>query len=89
MKTIKLIKEPLTNNYYFQNKEYYFLITKQGKEGYSVDAYKWINNGMHTQSIDFISEILKLSEIKNCIFYFLLNISAKQAYNKIFNIENK
>lgn len=52
---------------------YEFLIIKQGREGYSVDACKWINNNMHTKTIFLSDNIMNLKNAKELITNFLNN----------------
>jgi len=52
---------------------YEFIVIKQGREGYSVDAYKWINNNMHTTKVDFCQDNMNLKTAKQLINNFLNN----------------
>jgi hypothetical protein len=52
---------------------YEFIVIKQGREGYSVDVCKWINNNMHTTKIDFCQDNMPLKNAKQLINEFLNN----------------
>lgn len=83
MKNIKLTKEPLSSDYYFNAAEYQFLIIKQGKEGYSIEARKWDEKRLYQTNVNFTDEVMKLSEVKEAIFYYLLNVAATKALEKL------
>jgi hypothetical protein len=83
MKNIKLIKEPLSSDYYFNAAEYQFLIIKQGKEGYSIEARKWDAKRLYQTNVNFTDEVMKLAEVKEAIFYYLLNVAATKALEKL------
>jgi len=83
MKNIKLTKEPLSSDYYFNAAEYQFLIIKQGKEGYSIEARKWDEKRLYQTNVNFTDEVMKLAEVKEAIFYYLLNVAATKALEKL------
>lgn len=83
MQNIKLIKEPLSSDYYFNAGEYQFLIIKQGREGYSIEAMKWDERRLYQTNVNFTDEVMKLAEVKEAIFYYLLNIAATRALQKL------
>lgn len=67
-------------NYRKEDKDYFlrfngfeFYINKQSRGLYCVEVCKWINNGMHTQSVDFPENIVTLKEAKQSIENFLFN----------------
>jgi hypothetical protein len=52
---------------------YEFILVKQGREGYSIMANKWINNNMHTQSIELSQDTMSVKNAKQLIYNFLNN----------------
>jgi hypothetical protein len=52
---------------------YEFILVKQGREGYSIMASKWINNNMHTQSIELSQDTMNVKTAKELVYNFLNN----------------
>lgn len=52
---------------------YEFIIIKQGREGYTIDARVWINNNMHTKEIYLTQDTMNLKNAKELINNFLNN----------------
>jgi hypothetical protein len=85
----KIVLKKEDQDYFYSVGVYQFIIVKQPKHGtikggYSVDCYKWINNGIHQQNVEFSQETMSLTEVKKAIVLFLFAHSVSNALKTIY-----
>lgn len=90
-KSNQIILKKEDGGYYYLAGKFQFIATKQPKcgnenGGYFVECQKWINNGLHQQSVDLgIYNIVSVKEVKQIIFCFLFSEAVEVAAKKVFN----
>lgn len=78
-KQIKLTKDGIYNDYYYNVNDLNFIIIKQGTK-YSIDCYQMDDRRMYDKKVDLgFYDDYSLTEIKEIIFSFLVITAANNA----------